>query len=512
MAIKGNIEQVMARSKLSLLITAATSFLLLLLTYLFKDIIVSLSALFVVFIGIVTVLLIIKNAFWGLILIIFYGYFNNFLEIPMITSGAMLIGIIVAIGWFLKYFMRKQTLFFDFLKFNRILLALILFMVISSSLASAPTNSFKVVLKITMFISIIFFIQDFIRKENDLDILIAAVALSAGIASILGLVQFVLLRSGQDTFGNILYTNTGEFSRLGGIDGANSYAQALMTGIPFLTFLSFNHRKLFVNLICFSLLITSIICLGLTGSRTNIVGFLVFVVVYVLLNIKYKIMSKKYIAFLLIFGIVLFIILSTFLLENMGERSFEMHDNSTDIRFNIFSKGVELLMEYPLFGIGFDNLKSISYDKMGDLYGRDGHDIVSSVFTSIGLLGSLTLIFMICRIMKYLFRAAKLSLKQNDKYLVCLIITLLSAFIAQLSLGVGNAVILSRIFWIYSALAVVIYRWSTLQNGRLSSAWPKPGMQVIALHGGVDADAMLSGRASNGFSTRGKDAEKGRRY
>ncbi len=350
------------------------------------------------------------------------------------------------------------------MKFYRILLIISVIVIISSLFAVSPSESFRYAVKIILFISMTFYIPDFIRNKKQLNIFVMTIVISLSFVSTMGLIQYLALQSGQETFGQYLYTNTGEISRLGGLTGANAYAQELMAGIPFLTFLVFNHKKTFVKFILFCILMISLVSLGLTISRTHIMGFMMFLFVYFFLNLKHRTFTKKQLFSLSVFLIVLAIIVSTFLISHMSQRSFEGDDNSSNIRYHVFLEAVELLKEKPFFGIGFNNLEiinSMNY-KPGLTFGRAGHDIVSIIFVSVGIPGSLIFIALFYIVLKYLSVSLRRFASQENMYLVRFIITIKAAFIAQLFTGFGNSVLLGRIFWIYVALTLVIYRWSAL--------------------------------------------------
>lgn len=433
-----------------------------------NDIITSLYVLLAVFTAIATAIIIVINPFWGLILIILYGHFATLFPIPIIESGSRVAGIIVALGWFLKYFMREKTLFFDLMAFNKILLIFVLSMILSSTLAAFPIISFKMVFKILFFIFLVFIIQDFIVDKKRLNIFIFAIALSVGIASFIGLIQYVFAISGYDMFGSVLYSKTGDVKRLGGFDSANAYALTLMSGIPFLTFIAIDHRKLWIKIIFFCCLISSILSLGLTVSRTHIIAFLIFGTIYIFLIIKHRIITKKHFIIFAMAGIIITIFMTSFLFEFLSQRSFKFDDSSSITRLDVFIRGIHLLAENPLFGIGFNNIGLIDYGyKSESLLGRGGHDLVSLVFTSTGLLGSLTILFLFYKTLKYLNASMKSYIFQNDKYLNHLIITLKSGYIALLCTWVGVAFIFYKIFWIYTALAVILFRWSALYQKKI---------------------------------------------
>ncbi len=139
------------------------------------------------------------------------------------------------------------------------------------------------------------------------------------------------------------------------------------------------------------------------------------------------------------------------------------YDVSVETRHDILLKAIDLFKENPIFGIGLKNLQyANNYDHKYNLLvqGRDGHEIISSVFVSIGMFGTLSLIVLFYIMLKWLNKAAKYQSIQNDKYLLNFIISLQAGYIALLSSAIGTDIIFGIEFWIYYALSGIILRLS----------------------------------------------------
>ncbi|MDQ7786443.1 MAG: O-antigen ligase family protein [Thermodesulfovibrionales bacterium] len=414
--------------------------------------------------GIIVLILMIFRPFYGLLSIIIVNQFDNFIVLPLSSTAGRLIGVLVALGWFLKYFYRRQTIFFELLNINKIALLFIISMLASSLLSSYPLLSLKIALTITLLTMMIFFVQDFVRSKKELNLIIITIALSVGISSLIGVLQYNSLLIGDQSMGTVLYEGEEHIARVAGLTlNPNGYAVMLLSGIPFLLFLSLNATNLSLKLISILLFFTSIISLGLTLSRTNIYGFGVFLFIFIALNFKFKNITKKQFAILFIILVLLTSLVTIFLFDVIKQRAFSFEDSSSGIRMLMISKGLNLFIEHPLLGIGFGNFEFLdtSDNKFGNIYGRPGHDIVSVPFVSTGAIGASLLIILCFKTLRHLNSAAMYLTKLNDKYLCNLICILKSAFIALLLTGIGNPIVFQRIFWIYIALASIIYRWSS---------------------------------------------------
>ena len=122
------------------------------------------------------------------------------------------------------------------------------------------------------------------------------------------------------------------------------------------------------------------------------------------------------------------------------------------------------MVENELSGIGFQNMMLTHLsddDKYSYVRDSGGHDIISVIFAAIGIPGSLLVLYIFFKTYKYLNIAVKnYSVSGGDRYLLNLGITLKAAYIALLSTSFGNDIIHYNTFWIYVALAVVLYRLS----------------------------------------------------
>ena len=452
--MRSNILNIILVNKIPVTIAILVPIVLVSTIYYFNDIETSIYVLIITLIIIAVMTLFILNPLWAYLLMILYMPYSEIIPVPIIGSGQRIFFIIVTIGWFLKYFMRGRTVLWDIIKFNRIILFFIFFMFLSSTLAIKPMPSFAMTFQIIFYIFMGFILQDLVDDKTKLRILITVLALNVGIVSLFGISEF-LVSGATNEYGGI--------NRVGSVyDHPNQFGKVLMFGIPFLAFLGFNARNFLLKVACLIMLLTSIFSLALSLSRAFMLAFIVFILAYLVLSLKNRLLSIKVIgAVLLIFIVFPFFIPDT-IMDNITDRSSK--NVTEEARYYILLKGIDVFLENPLFGIGFENFPyAYTFDKKySDLVrrGRAGHEIVSNVLVSIGMFGSLTLIIVFYKIMHWLNKAAKNLIIQHDKYFINFTVLLQAGYIAFLSSAIATSVIFGIEFWIYYALAIKIYRLS----------------------------------------------------
>lgn len=406
--------------------------------------------------GLLIFTLLMMKPFWGLILIIVFTYFAHLFSVPFIESVNKVAGIPVAIGWFLKYFVREKTVFFKLMDYNVFLLLFISSMIFSSLLALDPVISFRKTLIISLNILMIFFMQDLINSKERLNVFIIAVALSAGLSSLVGIIQYITYQTGASLIGNV-HVGEEDVIRVSGFGSANSYGLFLFSCLPFLLFLAQNAGKFISRLLFGCLFFTTLICTGLTISRTAIFGSAIFLLVYFFMHIKDKAFSRKQLVSYVLVIVIIALSMSFFLFDVIRQRDLTLHDSSSLERYNVLVKSLYLLVTNPVFGIGFNNISlEDNPEGISLVSGREGHDIVSLLFVSVGLFGGLVFILLCYRVLKYYSKSGKYFSMTNDKYLLNLSASLRAGFISILLTGFGSSPADYRLFWIHAGLACIL--------------------------------------------------------
>lgn len=458
-----HIDNIKSMNKLPLIIGIIMPIIIVSITFYVDDLAVSLSILILLSILTAFLIFFILNPFWGLIFIIAYKPLAYVVEIPFIHSGGRQLFIILLLGWFLKYILPRKSVFFELVKANRILLLFVFSMCISSLFAFNPKASFLKIIEIISYIIMsVFIMQDVITNEKQLNILITAIALSIGISSLFAINDYLVL-------GNV--NQYGAIQRIGGIyTNPNALGLMMAFGIPFILFMSLSARSYLIKLLFSVLFLTSFFSLGLAVSRTFLIQFVVFMIAYILLGLKHKIINIKMITILIVIIVPFAFLISHYLIDNIMTRAEE--EVSDSLRQVIFLKGLLLLKEHPLVGIGLENYQytqvsdnSINRRTVGSQGGSmEGHDIVSRVFASIGILGITVLLIIFYRVLKNMTIAAGNRSLKNNRYLFHLLIVLQAGYIGLLCSAIGTSLIYDSQFWIYYSLSVLILRWCKLSD------------------------------------------------
>jgi O-antigen ligase len=422
--------------------------------------------------GVALALFVLMRPMIGLLLIISINQFDSLVEMPtVVVTPGRIIGIVVAIGWLFSYLQKKGSNITLLNGFN-ILPVLLVFSIISSTLMSPfPKESLLGGLTLIFLIFMFFLIQDFIANEKLLKLFIVVVAFSAGTASIIGILQYEGFMGAEEVIGTV--TNYSGGARFAGFrNNPNGYGAILMSGIPFLLFMTINGRNKILKILSAIFLMTSVTSLYLTMSRTHVFGFIAFLGAFLFLSFKKgQITFRKFLltAVIIFSFTVIYLNMSGFVQGRIVRDTFSGEDTSVSDRADIFYKGLHVLMKHPIFGVGFGAFKWEYIDGYSQVAGEDGHDVVSGFFASTGLFGIIVFIFFCIKTFRHLSVANRFFSLTQRNYLINLSITLKSAFIALLLSGSGNTLVFERIFWIYIALAAVLCRWAIIGSKQLKN-------------------------------------------
>jgi O-antigen ligase len=436
-------------------------------------------------VGLPVLLLALLYPIVGLSLVILVNPFDNLIHLPMGFTIGRALGVVVALAWLFKFLLTRRSSLFFAKSFNLFALLLIIEMLVSSLLSAFPGKSMGMTLTVIFLILMFFFVQDFVLNERHLRALLAVIAVSIGAASLVGILQFLGFEGAKAVIGNISSYDTGSDSgaRFSGFQtNPNGYGLLMMAGIPFLFFFAINGKTYFYRVLASIVLATSVVSLFLSLSRTQVAGFIVFGASVAFMNFRNGRISRKqmfYLGLLMLFFLVLYSQMPDFVGDRLVRYTFSGQDTSTEERKYILLKGIELLQNNPFFGIGFG-----AFPETDSKYARHlvpgvvGHDLVSVFFASTGLLGALLFIFLCYKTFKYLNGAQTSFRASNNTYLFNLTLTIKAAFIAVVSTSLGQPIVVERIFWVYLALAALLYRWGSLtqmkaaKTAAAGNVWP----------------------------------------
>ena len=188
------------------------------------------------------------------------------------------------------------------------------------------------------------------------------------------------------------------------------------------------------------LLLINFFCLLLSGSRTSIIGLLVFFILIVKTYIDEHLNNKTgrstiYFAFLaLIIFVLLFFVFKKVsgsdVINNLITDPFETIDNITSKRLRIFCSVISIFKNRPLLGNGWNSV--IPVEKYGTLYEYPyAHNIFLGALAWTGGIGFIVFTY---NFYHYIKRAFQI-IKTNPEYRVCSYIAL--SIIAQCQLENG---------------------------------------------------------------------------
>lgn len=173
-----------------------------------------------------------------------------------------------------------------------------------------------------------------------------AISLGIILSSLYGISQYFSL---IDTYSG--FTVTGNF------DNPGAYAAALTAGYPICLFmgkatLSKSHKYFY-----FITSTSAIIAIILSGSRSGITGILITIVLFIIINYRYKIRSRHVLLLLIIGGTI-------------GIILYLLKKDSADGRLLIWRCAWEMFKDKPFFGFGYEGFWANYMDYQADYFSK----------------------------------------------------------------------------------------------------------------------------------------------
>ena len=185
----------------------------------------------------------------------------------------------------------------------------------------------------------------------------------------------------------ILGTSTNNFFRSGSFFGnPNTFAGFLIVSMS-LFISSFLKKKEFIFFLGFFIILISLM---LTISRSGLLGLIIFLTLFFIVNFLH--LLSKYKLFL-----VMIFFCSFFILFYYAEDLFYWTLKRTDFSNNLlgpralsYSAAIDMISRYPLLGVGYNN-SPILFDEytISTLIGRDIHNYYLENFVNLGIIGGL---------------------------------------------------------------------------------------------------------------------------
>ncbi|MEI7620422.1 MAG: O-antigen ligase family protein [Candidatus Falkowbacteria bacterium] len=277
----------------------------------------------------------------------------------------------------------------------------------------------------------------------------------------------------------------------------NYLGSYLILVIPLVIYGLMKYRQLWPRFILSIILLSQLITLITTGSRSAWLGLLValaLVVFWTLYRFWPKISAARRRGAILI--IILSLAVTALLLSQnnyISERfksTFDFQHGSVSVRFNFWSGALESISKKPLLGYGIENqgrefIKYYQADwaKTGFVNASTNraHNLILDILLTVGIIG---LIFYVWVYTSF-FRWAN-KIRADKKYCLLSEVIIASVLAYLISLLFGFSVVVTEIyFWSYFAIIVAI---STRLDGTAESdlkmrlnKWFKIGLIILAL-------------------------------
>lgn len=198
--------------------------------------------------------------------------------------------------------------------------------------------------------------------------------------------------------------------------------------MPFIYILS-NKEKFYMKVYAYIMVFIYIIALYYSFSRTSIYTFIIFSFFYLILS-KKKVKYILAIIFSLLFIYILFnqqFIATYNLATNPNSEKFE--GSSTAHRINLWSAGLNVVLNNNFFGIGLYEDRSADLDKMDNALRDTANAFVSYGITK-GIIYPFLLFLIIFQLIVISFKSFKFN---NDTFSILLFSTSLSVFVGYFS-------------------------------------------------------------------------------
>ncbi len=414
--------------------------------------------LLLIILAVILIIWIYRYPFYGLIFMILVNSVEGLFPLTKGLTIGRFVGIFACIGW-VNYLQKNGGIMFRLgkSKLIRSLWAFPMFCLFGVIFGKKPFDNVFFFLTILLLAIMAIMIESLVDNKRKLYLLLLAIAMSSVLISILPF---------ADYFNIDLYSPLGvehgfgtEGVRAKGLtNSSNSLGlDAAMGLFCVLAIINLKHRML-GNI---SLLVIALILIGgllLSGSRTNLIIFIVFLFVFG--GFRFAGPKRGFYSSLVKGGCLIAI----------GFLAYKRIPEELQDRFIFFGKNVQastldraqfaddqrknalyVFSRHPIFGVGLNGFRVNSHG---------AHDTVSGLLAETGLLGIFSFIWLVFSCLKKLYRSS-IKCKKADLKLYYYSITLMASFIAILVGGWGGyTVYYNRWFWIVVGISSVIERWS----------------------------------------------------
>jgi O-antigen ligase len=190
----------------------------------------------------------------------------------------------------------------------------------------------------------------------------------------------------------------------------NSLAGLAIGVLPFIVYLFPVIRRWTLKLALLPLLLTSMVCLLFSGSRTGYLAFIVFGLFWLLRS------RHKWKALLLVVGLCVIaypLIPGQYRERFMSIGGQEAEGNSREKRVEIITDAMTILVENPI-GVGVASFPAVRGERFGR--NQDTHNLYLEVATNLGVQGLLIFFYLLISLF-WLFRDTQLLLSRSEHQL-----------------------------------------------------------------------------------------------
>jgi len=284
--------------------------------------------------------------------ILYYGLMVLAFVIPISIAATNVVWAILLLVWIIKIILKKSEDFSIPLIYPIFIFLLVT--IISSFFGLNFSNSIKGLNSELLFI-VFFIIAVNVKDFEHVKKIVYFFLISSALTGILGLWQYF---SGNNIWDNVAYGKTASllsmfnFRAHGTRSWMHTYAEGLLMALPIAIYFSLNSRKKI-----FYYLIIGLIISGIVLSYVRMVWLTTFVIFGIMFFTQFKIL--KNINFIW-FGIILILIISSsFFLPKRANIIKRATDFRDPIRINMWKTSFAIFKDYPLFGTGMKNIKTV---------------------------------------------------------------------------------------------------------------------------------------------------------
>lgn len=341
-------------------------------------------------------------------------------------------GLVLALlTWFLKM-IREKRLEVEKTPLDYFFLAYVCAELLATAFSINPWQSFVNMRRILL-ISIVYLVFTFVSREDEIR---RALSILIGVTSLVSLYEIIyFFRSHVDRLAVLQdYMRTGSMKMI-----------ILLLLIPFLL-----HRQtpMKLKILGFICLVPILVALIFTYTRSAWLGFISGLLIL-------GILKNRYLIFLVIGIVVLFLLFAPSALRERAYSIVDPHHPNNLSRVHMWSTGIKMFKDYPIFGTGDIDLKQlyltyttpIDPDEGGHLHNNFIHLLVT-----LGLVGFLAAMALFVRI--FLMEFFIFKTVSGDWFIESVALGALAAFVGFQINGLFE--------WSFGAQQVVLLVWFTV--------------------------------------------------